>query len=61
MTGDESRELEIGDRVFWGADKNDQGTSERFGMKSSLIGTMARRLRSSTTIWRVLNARKLPV
>ena len=26
MTGDESRELEIGDRVCWGADKNDQGT-----------------------------------
>ena len=26
MTGDESQELEIGDRVCWGADKNDQGT-----------------------------------
>src|SRR5258705_13272540 len=26
MTGDESRELEIGARVCWGADKNDQGT-----------------------------------
>src|SRR4051812_27483012 len=44
MTGDDSRELEIGDRVCWGSDKNDQGTSERLGMKSSLIGTMARRL-----------------
>src|SRR5258705_7299018 len=26
MTGDESRELEIGDRVCWGADRNNQGT-----------------------------------
>jgi hypothetical protein len=26
MTGDESRELEIGDRVCWGTKKNDQGT-----------------------------------
>src|SRR5207248_11658359 len=26
MTGDESRELEIGNRVYWGADKNDQST-----------------------------------
>jgi hypothetical protein len=28
MTGDESRELEIGDRVCWGADKNDQGSTQ---------------------------------
>jgi hypothetical protein len=26
MTGDQSRTLSIGDRVYWHADKNDQGT-----------------------------------
>ena len=26
MTGDQSRFLNIGDRVFWNADKNDKGT-----------------------------------
>jgi hypothetical protein len=26
MNGDESRTLDVGDRVCWNADKNDQGT-----------------------------------
>jgi len=26
MTGDQSRQLEVGDRVCWNADKNDQGS-----------------------------------
>jgi len=26
MTGDQSRELKVGDRVCWNADKKDQGT-----------------------------------
>ena len=26
MTGDQSRQLKLGDRVCWNADKNDQGT-----------------------------------
>ena len=26
MTGDQSRELKIGDRVCWNSDENDQGT-----------------------------------
>jgi hypothetical protein len=26
MTGDQSRLLKVGDRVWWNADKNDQGT-----------------------------------
>jgi hypothetical protein len=26
MTGDDSRKLQIGTRVFWGLDKNDAGT-----------------------------------
>ena len=26
MTGDQSRQLKVGDRVCWNADKNDKGT-----------------------------------
>jgi hypothetical protein len=26
MTGDQSRQLNVGDRVYWSADKNDLGT-----------------------------------
>jgi hypothetical protein len=26
MTGDQSRQLSVGDRVYWNTDKNDQGT-----------------------------------
>ena len=26
MTGEQSRQLQVGDRVRWGQDKNDQGT-----------------------------------
>jgi hypothetical protein len=26
MTGDQSRQIQVGDRVWWNADNNDQGT-----------------------------------
>jgi hypothetical protein len=53
MTGEESRKLKSGDRVFWRGDLKNQGTIKGTSWSGSrLIGMTASRPPSVTTTWR---------
>jgi len=54
MTGDQSRELKVGDRVCWNTDKKDQGTVAETNWAAVTIKWDNRSRPFFITIWRRL-------